>query len=534
MKPFIKLFPISLSLLAVSCSGFGDIFNFDENVKVTGVSFSQSSYSIYQNKSLKLEPTILPSNATNKSLTWSSSDSSILTVNNKGVVSLGSSAQADSSATITATTVDGGYTATCNVVVKEGSAVADWTILVYMCGANLESDYANETTITDDYGRSQAWNGMGLATMDISEILSVPNKPDGVNIVFETGGAKEWTTAQYGKYGSYNINAEKLQRHHVENGKLVLDETLTYYASMGLTSTLQSFIQYGLDTYPAEKTGVILWNHGGGLQGVCFDEKRSNDGLEVDEIISATSGALSAAGMSGEKLEFIGFDACLMQIQDIAIRCADYYNYMVGSQELESGYGWDYDTWLDDLYAGKSTPTILTALVDGFIKENGGTDDTYNDQTLSYLNLSYASAYKTAWENMAAQLKNKLTSSNSSNFISMIKSCKYYAEEAGYGAYGLFDAKTFINKLASTSNSYKINSSYTTAVINVFNNFVGHSSCGKAAGTSSGLSMYFPVDDGQYCSSDYNYYRINSETTLSNWLYIVDTYGETSSGGWWW
>jgi PBP1b-binding outer membrane lipoprotein LpoB len=76
------------------------------------------------------------------------------------------------------------------------------TILLYMCGSNLESEYANNST----YGN------IGLATMDIMEILSVENQPDDINIVVETGGASKWTKRSYANYGSEDISSSSLQR----------------------------------------------------------------------------------------------------------------------------------------------------------------------------------------------------------------------------------------------------------------------------------------------------------------------------------
>ena len=399
-----------------------------------------------------------------------------------------------------------------------------WTILIYMCGSDLESAYANKTSV-DGY----EWDGRGLATMDIAEILSVEDKPDDINIVLETGGAKTWTNKTYGKYGDYSINASKLQRHHVENGKIVLDETLSTYVSMGNSETLESFLEYGFTTYPAEKTALILWNHGGGLQGVCFDEKSNDDSLETSEVVSAVSLAKSKCNIS-DKLEFIGYDACLMQLQDIAMMNAPYFNYMVAAQETESGEGWSYESWIDDLYKKAETEVILQEIVDGFIEANGGVNDSRNDQTLSYLDLSYADEYKSTWENMALRLNSKITNSNKSTFMSnVVKKSKYYAGSDYYAYYGLFDVKDFMTKLKSNS-TLNPGNSYIESVLSVFDNFVVYSKCGKGAGKSYGLSMYYSVSvsSGYYgtiSSSDYNNYRVGYETTLSNWANLVANCG---------
>ena len=124
-----------------------------------------------------------------------------------------------------------------------------------------------------------------------------------------------------------------------------------------------------------------------------------------------------------------------MSVQDIAEFNSAYFNYQISSEESEAGYGWDYDNWVDNLYNKQSTTTILKEICDTFIKDNGGVNSSSGDQTLSYLNLSYMAAYKTAWENMATQLKTKLTSSNKSAFnTAIINNVKHYADDDYAGA----------------------------------------------------------------------------------------------------
>lgn len=84
-------------------------------VAVTGVTVSPSAASVEAGKTTALSATVAPSDATNKNVTWSSSNTSIATVSAEGVVR-GVSA---GNATITATTEDGGFTSTCAVTVTE-------------------------------------------------------------------------------------------------------------------------------------------------------------------------------------------------------------------------------------------------------------------------------------------------------------------------------------------------------------------------------------------------------------------------------
>ena len=85
-------------------------------VKVTGVSLNKTSAEIYLNNDtgFSLNATVSPSNATNKNITWSSSNSNIASVNNGYIT-----AHNPGAATITVKTVDGNKQASINVIVKK-------------------------------------------------------------------------------------------------------------------------------------------------------------------------------------------------------------------------------------------------------------------------------------------------------------------------------------------------------------------------------------------------------------------------------
>jgi len=194
----------------------------------------------------------------------------------------------------------------------------NWTIFLYLCGSDLESD-----------------GGMGSA--DIKEILKATSSPN-VNVVIETGGSYSWSNS--------GISANKLQRFIAKNNKLVkVDEKSA--ANMGKAGTLSDFLTWGVSNYPAEHMAVIFWDHGGGsITGVCFDERSNSDSLTLREIDSALS---TVSGSMTDKFEFIGFDACLMATLETANILVPYARYMYASEEMEPGSGWDYTTILNYL-----------------------------------------------------------------------------------------------------------------------------------------------------------------------------------------
>ena len=83
-------------------------------IPVTGVTLDENSIEMNIGDNKTLTATVLPADATDKSVTWSSSDKSVATVSNGKVTAL-----AAGSATVTVKTNDGNFTATCSVTVKK-------------------------------------------------------------------------------------------------------------------------------------------------------------------------------------------------------------------------------------------------------------------------------------------------------------------------------------------------------------------------------------------------------------------------------
>ncbi len=411
---------------------------------------------------------------------------------------------------------------------------ARYTIMVYMCGSDLESGYD---------GNSVDPLSAGLASADLFEMVSTFDKPKNVNIIVETGGSKAWRNQK--------INPKKLGRWHVEDRNLVQDEELNN-ANMGGTKTFQDFLEWGLTKYPAKKTGVIMWNHGGAMQGVCSDENYLGDTLLCSEVTEALKNAFKNTKQKG-KLEWIGYDACLMQVQDVAEANSDYFNYMVGAQESESGTGWKYDAWLDNLFEGESEEKIFTEICDTFVKSvySGS-----NNQTLSAINLNKMPAYKEAMEKLATSIANGISTSEKKSFQDLLKTCKTYGSEyhsasylsenhmstnpsatnyygnyglekyeggyilPGYNTFGVLDAKDVLNKLKT---NYPYLSSDVDKAIAAYNDMLVYNRVGSYAGNSNGLSLFFPLHNR--CSA-HMFYNAN-QTRFNNWRNLTGILGES-------
>jgi len=199
------------------------------------------------------------------------------------------------------------------------------TIMIYMCGTDLESQY-------------------GMATKDIAEMRKA-TLSDNVNILIYTGGCKSWQTS--------SISNSTNQIYKVEDGTLKLLEKNMGNVSMTDPSTLSKFITWCKTNYPANRNMLIFWDHGGGsVSGYGHDERFSSSGS------MSLAGINTALKNGGVKFDFVGFDACLMATAENAIMLTQYADYMIASEETEPGAGWYYTNWLTNLSKNTSMPTV--------------------------------------------------------------------------------------------------------------------------------------------------------------------------------
>ncbi len=392
---------------------------------------------------------------------------------------------------------------------EEVTSTTTYTILVYMRGSDLESENS-------------------LATLNIEEMCSL-NLNSNINLILETGGAKKWDE-------KYSISSTEIGRYKVENKQLTKIESKEN-ANMGDANTLIDFVSWGISQYPADKTALVFWNHGGAMYGVCSDENY-NDALLNSEVYSALE-----CSLNNQKLEWIGYDACLMQVQDIAEYNSKFANYMVASQETEPGQGWDWDVWLNALNSNTDilTSDLLTSISNSYVDkvrayyddyaaaceqyleqtlENGGSDielsdgttmtieefQNYiknykenSDATCSVLDLSKMEEYKVSFDSMVSYLTRKITTSD--KFLEVYKDAEGFLNSDTYKCYDADDILNFINTNYPKSKADE--------VLNKLEELVIYNKVGNVHANACGLSIY--------CGS------INSsETNFTTWQTLTN------------
>ena len=334
--------------------------------------------------------------------------------------------------------------------VLKGDGSDTVTLLVYMCGADLESRSA-------------------MATRDLLEMTKAEIS-DKVNVIVYTGGAKQWQN----NIISPSVN----QIYQVKSGGLSVLEKNAGTGAMTDPNTLASFIRYGAKNFPADRYALILWDHGGGsLSGYGYDEKNARSGAMS---LASLDKALAAGDLY---YDFIGFDACLMATVENATMLTKYADYMIASEETEPGIGWYYTDWLTSLSrnTAMSTTTLGKQIIDDFVNACA-TSCRGQATTLSLVDLAeLEGTLPKDFARFSQELRESIATGDYMT-VSTARSC---ARE--------FAASTRIDQVDFVDFAQRIGSDSGKKLVNVLLSAVKYNRTSASMTNAYGLSVYFPL-----------------------------------------
>ena len=333
-----------------------------------------------------------------------------------------------------------------------------WTLFVYLCGTDLESEY-------------------GSATPDLQEMLDASASAK-VRFIVETGGTKEWDNNL--------ISANKLQRYIIQNNEITLLEEQRI-ANMGKTETLSSFLEWGLTNHASARNGLILWNHGGGsITGVCFDELYDSDSLDLTELDSAINETID---ILGKKLDFIGFDACLMGTVETANILATFADYMYGSEEVEPGNGWDYTAIGNFLAANPNADAAALGkkVADSFLAACRA-EDQDDEVTFSIIDLSKVDKILTTFNDFAKDLYE--AGGDAAKRAEIVRAIGSVDD---FGGNNRTEGYTNMMDLGGIIKACSAYSGKADAAVKAIADSVSYSVTGSIHRGVSGLSTYYPI-----------------------------------------
>ncbi len=265
----------------------------------------------------------------------------------------------------------------------------------------------------------------------------------------------------------------------------------------GDPAVLADFIADGIARYPAENYALVLSDHGASWPGVGGDESSDHDILDLAEISSAIADGLGRAGV--ERLELLGFDACLMATYEVASTMAPFARRLLSSQELEPGHGWDYSV-LQMLRDDPATDvdTLGRALVDGF-RGQAADEGTEAEITLSLVDLERMPELDAALSTFTDVLTPRAGALGPIIGRNRATTLAFGRQPDPTEDTHMVDLGILVAEIGNDALDV---SREADDVIRTINRIVTHSVTGAATKGATGLSIYFPPQE-QWFSDDY-------------------------------
>ena len=325
-----------------------------------------------------------------------------------------------------------------SALAEEAKETDEWTLLIYICGSDLESKYSCATGNLEEIATVKMPHSIFAEVINSNPEIKgdMYTGPGKVNVLIETGGAKAWHAQELGM----DIRADALQRWRYDAavdtapGAFILEDERPL-ANMANPDTLSDFIRWGTENYPAKKYGLMLWSHGGGsATGIFIDELFGGDFMTLDLLNKALSDG-------GARFEAVLFDACMMANLETACAIQDHANWMIASEELVAGKGTAVGEWLQQLYCVPNVDGRLLGrwICDTAMIKYGNSDDKQAQEliTWSVLDLSKVKRFETIFDNYFARIS--IFYAKYPAVLLRFASAPFSAEEYGTGHENMYD-----------------------------------------------------------------------------------------------
>jgi hypothetical protein len=202
-----------------------------------------------------------------------------------------------------------------------------WSVFVYVDGDNNLEDFAVE---------------------DVNEMEKIGSNDD-INIVVQVDRVSGYNTS--------NGDWTDTRRFYVtqDDDPIIINsrpEGTLGELNMADPKTLQDFLEWGLDNYPAEHYLIVMWDHGRGI----FRSSNSNSGIfkGFNEDLTSNSQEMKLwelkevmqelkAKNGGKSFDIIAFDQCWLGNVETAYELMDTVDYLIASSDEEPDKGYNYE-----------------------------------------------------------------------------------------------------------------------------------------------------------------------------------------------
>jgi hypothetical protein len=282
----------------------------------------------------------------------------------------------------------------------------------------------------------------------------------------------------------------------------------------GDPETLRSFLSWGIKRYPADYRLAVVWNHGSGFRSLRRDIAYDDFGSSLD--IPEIETALKRAGINAKnKIQIIGFDACLMNMLEIVHHFRDQAEMVVGSQQTEPGDGWPYDRVIKKAKKAATPSDLARGIVREYI-------DSYHHAGIENVTQSAVKTADTQYVIDAVHKLGKLLNKNIRQIRETIRSIRIKAQTFQMADY--IDLIHFSKLLIKIKTEDQVKAAANSIISAVKSCIIANASYGSAVKDAHGLSIWFPAASSLYFDYRAKYLELKCNRSPFGWTDFLDAY----------
>ncbi|SEQ14313.1 alpha-amylase [Lachnospiraceae bacterium RM5] len=350
----------------------------EPDVNVTGVTLDKSKLSILPGTIATLKATVLPTDATNTGVTWSSSNASVATVDSNGKVT----AVANGTAVITVTTDDGDFTAKCNVEVTDNPVTtttlyfnntASWsTVKAYVWNKTTSKKLKTWPGTDMTYDSTSGYYYIDIDTTEYDMIIFNNGSTQTADLKIPTDGSNLYTFSS----GSWSVYSDKVAVTSVSLNKTELELETGNNETLAATVLPTNATNKGV-TWSSSKTSVATVDSNGKVTaktaGTANITVTTDDGgytatckvTVIDPVVKELNAPVAYATSNASKSVTVSWDAVE------GATSYQLYKYFASTGTIQkSKVVTDTYATFSGLTAGKTYKYIVQAVSDNAVSNN--------------------------------------------------------------------------------------------------------------------------------------------------------------------
>ncbi|NCB40087.1 MAG: hypothetical protein EOM80_15105 [Erysipelotrichia bacterium] len=366
--------------------------------------------------------------------------------------------------------------------VPASAAQKDWTFMVFLNADNNLDSF-----------------GVG----DLQEMVDAGGSNDNVNIICLLDREKGPATLYY-------VTKDKAEVIK-DAGEI----------DMGDYKELVKFVVETARAYPAKHYCTVVWNHGSGwkdahgeiIKGISYDDQSGNH-ITTNQLTVALKEIEAAIG---KRLDVLSFDACLMQMIEVAYAVKDGADYFIASEETEPGEGYPYKEILQNFKSGVSPEAFVKHVVKVYAASYDGGSAGNSSSTQSAIKCSELNSLADA---INGYCKATVAANYGAQFKLALSSAQkfYYRTNIDLGHFVTL-TKNYIKDEAFMTAADKLQAALTKAI-------VANGLSGYNTKNATGLAVYFPASSYSF-SAEYKDLAFAKDTMWE--AMVKDYYKKTTA-----